>query len=241
MEEQPHGGINYKSHESIKESNLWWHGGAWSNSYKVDSFHPIINRFSTINLSNAGKVDDCIGIHGGALSPRLAMKFISDRGAANCEVHLQVKLPHSRMCYHLGRVLYWWGLKQGHEDREVTNQSSTFQASFINWRAHRRQQSPAELHDNKSTNSTATGQSLYVDTNNPAIAKSKDNSYTKPGVGKCYRRDEPEHKSNECQKRKTVNIADYEEEDDVLIETGEFWFPRGTRQSRDLCYSESAL
>jgi len=56
----------------------------------------------------------------------------------------------------------------------------------------------------------------------PAIAKSKDNSYTKPGVGKCYRRDEPEHKSNECQKRKTVNIADYEEEDDVLIETGEF-------------------
>ena len=38
-------------------------------------------------------------------------------------------------------------------------------------------------------------------------------------AGKYYRRDEPGHRSNECWKRRPVNMADYEEKDDVLIET----------------------
>ena len=50
------------------------------------------------------------------------------------------------------------------------------------------------------------------------ITKSKDNPYTKFGVGKCYRCDEPGHKSNECPKRRQVNMTDYEEGDDVLVE-----------------------
>ena len=54
---------------------------------------------------------------------------------------------------------------------------------------------------------------------NPAISKRKDKPYTKPGVDKYYRCDEPEHRSNECSKRRPVNILDYEEEEDVLIET----------------------
>ena len=51
------------------------------------------------------------------------------------------------------------------------------------------------------------------------VAKSKDNPYSKPGIGNCYRCDELGHKSNECRKRIQVNTVDYEEEDDVLIET----------------------
>jgi len=51
------------------------------------------------------------------------------------------------------------------------------------------------------------------------MAKSKDNPYTKPRVGKCYMCDEPGHRSNERPKRRPINIVDYEEEeDDALIE-----------------------
>ena len=64
--------------------------------------------------------------------------------------------------------------------------------------------------------------STSTQTTNPTIAKSKKNPYTKSGVGKCYKCRESRHRSNECPKRRPVNIADYEEEDDVLIETGEF-------------------
>ena len=58
---------------------------------------------------------------------------------------------------------------------------------------------------------------------NPATAaaptiKDKENSYAKPGVGKCYRCGEPEYMSNECPKRRPVNMTDYEDEDEVLIE-----------------------
>jgi len=49
--------------------------------------------------------------------------------------------------------------------------------------------------------------------------KGKKNSYAKPGVGKCYKCGEPGHRANECSKRRTVNMADYEDEDEVLIET----------------------
>ena len=60
--------------------------------------------------------------------------------------------------------------------------------------------------------------STSTPTTNPVIAKSKGNSYTKPGSSKCYGCGEPGHRSNECPKRRPVNVADYEE-DDVLIET----------------------
>ena len=53
----------------------------------------------------------------------------------------------------------------------------------------------------------------------PAIVKSKDNPYTKPGVGKCYRCGKPGHRSNECPKRRPIDMIDYEEENDMLIET----------------------
>ena len=53
----------------------------------------------------------------------------------------------------------------------------------------------------------------------PAITKSKDNSYSKLRIDKCYKCDKPRHKSNECLKRRQVNMASYEEKDDVLIET----------------------
>jgi len=76
------------------------------------------------------------------------------------------------------------------------------------------------------SSSTTTGQpvqppakaSTSIPTINPAIAKSKDNPYTKSGVGKCYRCGKPGHRSNECPKRRPVNVAGYEEEYNVLIE-----------------------
>jgi len=37
-------------------------------------------------------------------------------------------------------------------------------------------------------------------------------------VDKCYRCGEFEHMSNECSKRRPVNMADYEDEDEVLID-----------------------
>jgi len=49
--------------------------------------------------------------------------------------------------------------------------------------------------------------------------KGKENPDAKLEVGKCYRCGEPRHKSNECLKRRPVNMADYEDEDEVLIET----------------------
>ena len=38
-------------------------------------------------------------------------------------------------------------------------------------------------------------------TTTPAVTKKKDNSYSKPVIGKCYRCGEPKHKSNECLKK----------------------------------------
>jgi len=59
-------------------------------------------------------------------------------------------------------------------------------------------------------------------TANPATTatptiKGKENSYAKPGVGKCYRCGEPKHKSNKCPRRQ-VNMADYEDEDEVNVD-----------------------
>jgi len=50
------------------------------------------------------------------------------------------------------------------------------------------------------------------------VAKGKENPYVKPGIGKCYRCGESGHKSNECPKRKQVNMADYEEEEEGELE-----------------------
>ena len=56
-------------------------------------------------------------------------------------------------------------------------------------------------------------------TTTPAAAKSKENPYTKSRAGKCYRYGEPGHRSNECPKRKQVNIVDYgDDEERVMIE-----------------------
>jgi len=88
-------------------------------------------------------------------------------------------------------------------------------------------QEPAEG-DESSVSSTMADQplvqlttkaSILIPATTPAVAKSKDNPYSKPGIGKWYRCGESGHKSNECPKRRQVNMADYEEEDDVLIET----------------------
>jgi len=49
-------------------------------------------------------------------------------------------------------------------------------------------------------------------------AKSKENLYAKPGVGKCYRHGEPEHRSNECPKRKQVNMVNFRDDEGVVIE-----------------------
>ena len=50
-----------------------------------------------------------------------------------------------------------------------------------------------------------------------AAAKSKENSYTKPWIDKCYRYGELVHRSSECPKRKQVNIVDYGDEDEGVI------------------------
>ena len=59
---------------------------------------------------------------------------------------------------------------------------------------------------------------MLTPTINLTVAKGKENSYINPQIGKCYMCGEPGHKSNECLKRRQVNMADYEGEDDVQIE-----------------------
>ena len=51
-----------------------------------------------------------------------------------------------------------------------------------------------------------------------STTKGKENPYAKTRVDKCYRFGEPKHRSNECPKRRLVNIANYKDEDEVLIE-----------------------
>jgi len=48
---------------------------------------------------------------------------------------------------------------------------------------------------------------MSTPTTNPALKKGKENPYTKPGISKCYKYGEPEHKSNERLKRRQVNMA----------------------------------
>jgi len=67
----------------------------------------------------------------------------------------------------------------------------------------------------KSTSAPTT--SLMTSTTH--TKKGKENSYVKLGVGKCYRFGEPGHKPNECPRRRQVNMVDYEDEDEVKIET----------------------
>jgi len=56
-------------------------------------------------------------------------------------------------------------------------------------------------------------------TTSAPTTKGNEISYAKPGVGKYYKCGEPEHKSNECPKMRHINMANYEDEDEVLIKT----------------------
>jgi len=60
---------------------------------------------------------------------------------------------------------------------------------------------------------------MSTPTTNSVVAKGKKNPYTKPEIDKCYRCDEHGHKSNEGPKRRPVNMVDYEDEDEMQIET----------------------
>ena len=68
-----------------------------------------------------------------------------------------------------------------------------------------------------------THQSANTSTSTPSTtaiaAKSKENPYAKPGVGECYMCGRPGRKSNKCPKRRQVNMANYEDEDEVEIKT----------------------
>jgi len=74
--------------------------------------------------------------------------------------------------------------------------------------------------DGVPLSSTTTGQPIVqppakaftsTPTTTPVIAKSKDNHYTKLGVGKSYRCGESGHKSNRCPKRRQVNMPTIKE------------------------------
>ena len=69
----------------------------------------------------------------------------------------------------------------------------------------------------QSTNALASAPAATTAT----TAKSKEKPYVKPGVGKCYKCGEPEHRSNECPKRKQVNMADYENNEEEGFEIEE--------------------
>ena len=84
--EEPHCGTSYTSQGGGKASHLWWYGGAWSNSYKVNSFHLIINRSFTTNLSNADKSQELLRVHRGVLPSYISVQTINDGRATNREV-----------------------------------------------------------------------------------------------------------------------------------------------------------
>jgi len=170
-------------------------------------------------LSNAGKVRglwqhtqmNSFAFHRGVT--------IHDGRAADCKVHQRIKIPYLRTCSPPRRVLCRWSPQQGYEDRETTKQSFTFQVPIVNRRASRRRQSSAKLYGGWSTTSTTDDKAFaLIPTTNLAVAKGKENLYTKPRIDKYYRCGESEHKSIECLKRE-ANMADCEEEDEVQIET----------------------
>lgn len=49
-------------------------------------------------------------------------------------------------------------------------------------------------------------------------AKKTDNPYARPYVGKCFRCNQQGHKSNECPTRKTINVLNQEEKDEINCE-----------------------
>ena len=61
---------------------------------------------------------------------------------------------------------------------------------------------------------------ILTPTTNPTVAEGKENLYNKSEIGKRYRCGEPEHKFNECPKRRQVNMADYGAEDEEVIVEG---------------------
>jgi len=117
-----------------QESNLWWYGDAWSNSYKVDSFQPIINRSFTINLSKAGMVRGLWRYTRRSFIALWCDLSLTEEKQTAKYIH-RLNYPLRGTCSHAGRVLCQWSAKQDHEDRELTKQSFTFQMFFINGRA----------------------------------------------------------------------------------------------------------
>ena len=68
-----------------------------------------------------------------------------------------------------------------------------------------------------------TRQSTNTPASTPPITttiavKSKENPYAKPEIDKCYKCGEPGQKSNECPKKKPINMADYRDDEGVVIE-----------------------
>ena len=101
--------------------------------------------------------------------------------------------------------------------KRLQNRTSHFKSVAENTSTSTRTQQSSTSGDRPPTHK-AHPYSKISDDDNPTT-KDKENSYTKPGVGKCYRCGEPGHKSNECPRRRRVNMADCEDEVEVKIET----------------------
>jgi len=145
------------------------------------------------------------------------MRRIPNRGAADLKVHQGDKVLHPRAC--------------GHQNVFSVNETQNKAMRLRGCRAERylskaqqkRHLAVQEL--NKSQHQVSDLQPArhlmplqQTRRRQPPHLKGKENPYAKPRVGKCYKCDEPGHRSNECPKKKSVNMADYEDKDEVLID-----------------------
>ena len=166
-----------------------------------DSFHPISNKFFTINLNTANKV------HG--LSSRCDLSMTEDQQPTKYISGLKYPIQE---CVNLHDVL---SVDEAHNKamkiEKLLNRVSPFKSV-----AKKTSSITITQQDFTSGNRPQSCKATDAPTANPLTAtalttKGKDNPYTKLGVGKYYRCGEPGHKSNECPKRRQVNMADYED------------------------------